>query len=50
MNINNSSAKLINLNFHPLGVVSRYRDPQIQLGEHYSYLFNLTKTCANPDV
>ena len=30
------------LNFHPLEVVSRYRDPQVQVGENYSYiLFNL---------
>ena len=25
-------------NFYPLKVVSRYRDPQIQVGENYSYL------------
>ena len=30
-----------NLNFHPLEVVRRYRDPQLQVGENYSYLFNL---------
>ena len=30
-----------NLNFHPLEVVSRYRDPQLQVAENYSYLFNL---------
>ena len=30
------------LNFYPLEVVSRYRDPQLQVGENYSqYLFNL---------
>ena len=34
-------AKLIYLNFHPLEVASRYRDPQLQVGENYSYLFNL---------
>ena len=28
-------------NFHPLEVVSRYRDPQLQVGENYSYVFNL---------
>ena len=28
------------LKFHPLEVVSRYRDPQLQVGEKY-YLFNL---------
>ena len=32
---------LIHLNFQPLEVVSRYRDPQHQLVENYSYLFNL---------
>ena len=25
-----------NLDFHPLEVVSRYRDPQLQVGENYS--------------
>ena len=35
------SAKLNNLNFRPLEAVSRYRDPQLQVGENYSYLFNL---------
>ena len=29
------------LNYHPLEVVSRYRDPQLEVGENYSYLFNL---------
>ena len=33
-------AKLIYLNFHPLEVVSRYRDPQLQVAENYSFLFN----------
>ena len=31
------SAKLIYYNFQPLEVVSRYRDPQLQVGENYSY-------------
>ena len=30
-------AKLFYLNFHPLVVVSRYRDPQPQVVENYSY-------------
>ena len=34
-------ATLIYLFFHPLEVVSRYRDPQPQVVENYSYLFNL---------
>ena len=38
---NYTSAKLNNLIFHPLEVVSRYRDQQLQVGENYSYLFNL---------
>ena len=38
-------AKLIYLNFEPLEVVSRYRDPQLQVVENYSYMFNL-----KPDI
>ena len=34
------TAKLSNLNFHPLEVVSRWRDPQLQVSENNS---NLTK-------
>ena len=29
------------LNIHPFDVVSRYRDPQHQVSENYSYYFNL---------
>ena len=36
------SVKVFYLIFHPPEVVSRYRDPQRQVGENYSYLFNLT--------
>ena len=37
-----NTAKLNNLNFHLLEVVSRFnRDPQLQVGENYSYLFYL---------
>ena len=32
---------LNSLNFHPRKVVSRYRDPQLQVGENYSHLFKL---------
>ena len=32
------TAKLFNLNFHPLEVVSRWRDPQLQVSEKYSDL------------
>ena len=35
------SAKLNNLHFYPLEVVSRYRDPQLQVGKNYSYSFDL---------
>ena len=34
-------AKLIYLNFPPLEVVSRYRDPQLQVAENYLYFFDL---------
>ena len=33
-------AKLNNLNYHPLEVVSRYRDPQFEVDENYSYLLS----------
>ena len=29
------------LNVYPLEFVSRYRDPQLQVGENYSYMLNL---------
>ena len=32
------AAKLFNLNFHPLEVVSRWRDPQLQVSKNYSDL------------
>ena len=38
-NVNPYPANLIYSNFHPLEVVCRYRDPQLQVGENYSYLF-----------
>ena len=38
------TAKLINLNFHPLEVVSRWRDPQLQVSENYSDLTNWRST------
>ena len=38
---NNTPYPLIHLNFQPLEVVSRYSDPQPQVVEIYSYLFNL---------
>ena len=44
MNISTSPdpAQIINLNFQPLELVSRYRDAQLQVTENYWYLFNLT--------
>ena len=48
---NSHPAELIYLNFQPLEVVSRYHDPQPQVVENYSYLFNLIyQTCTNLDV
>ena len=41
VNINPCPAKLVYLNFQPFEVVPRYRDPQPQVVENYSYLFNL---------
>ena len=47
--VNPLTAKLFNLNFHPLEVVSRWRDPQLQVSENYSYLTKwrstLIKSC-----
>ena len=39
--INTYLAELFYLNFHPLEAVSHYRDPQLQVGKNYAYLFNL---------
>ena len=36
--VNLLAAKLFNWNFHPLEVVSRLRDPQLQVSENYSDL------------
>ena len=36
--INPLTAKWFNLNFHPLEVVSRWHDPQLQVSKNYSYL------------
>ena len=38
MKLNPLIAKLFNLNFHPPEVVSRWRDPQLQVSENYSDL------------
>ena len=46
---NPSTAKLFNLNFHPLEIVSRWRDPQLQVSGNYSDLIKwrstLLKSC-----
>ena len=43
----NPYPELVYLNFHPLEVVSRYRDPQLQWGGNYSHLFNLRRNNCN---
>ena len=46
--VNPYPANLIYLNFQPLEVVSRYRNPQLQVDENYSYLFKLsTNICKS---
>ena len=40
-NVNPYLAKLNYIIFHPLEVVSRYHDSQLQVAENYSYLFIL---------
>ena len=42
--INPLTAKLFNLNFHPLEVVSRWRDPQLQVSENYADLIKWRST------
>ena len=37
--VNPYPANLIHLNFHPLEVVSRYRDTQLQVAENYLIFF-----------
>ena len=45
---NHYPAKEIYLNFQPREVVSRYRDPQPQVAENTTYLFNLsTNICKS---
>ena len=39
------TAKLFNLNFHPLEIVSRWRDPQLQVSENYSDLKKMEVNC-----
>ena len=41
------TAKLFNLNFHSLDVVSRCRDPQLQVSENYSDLQNEGQLFSN---
>ena len=41
------TTNLFNWNFHTLEVVSHYHDPQLQVGENYSYLFNLRSNIWN---
>ena len=38
--INPYPVKFFYLNFQPLEVVSRYRDPQLEVAENCLYLFN----------
>ena len=38
--VNPLTAKVFNLNFHPLEVVFRWRDPQLQVSENYSDFTN----------
>ena len=48
MIINPSTAKLRYFSFYPLEVVSRYRDPQLQVTEKYSHLITLsTNMCKS---
>ena len=49
--ISHLSDVLNNLNAYQFEVVDRYRDPQLQVGENYSYVFNISdQRFANFDV
>ena len=41
-------AELIFKKFHQLEVVSRYRDPQLQVGENHSYLCDFSTDICKP--
>ena len=41
---NPSRQELFNWNFYPIEIVSRWRDPQLQVSENYSDLSKLTST------
>ena len=41
------TSKLFNLNFHSLEVVSRWRDPQLQVSENYSDLTTWRSSISN---
>ena len=41
VHLNPVPIKFSYLNFHPLKGVSQYCHPQIEMGENWSYLFNL---------
>ena len=43
--INPLTAKLFNRNFYPLEVVSRWRDPQLQVSDNYSDLTKWEVNC-----
>ena len=45
--VNPSTAKLFNLNFHPLEVVSRWRDPQLQVIENIQISQNGSQLFSN---
>ena len=48
MSGNHYPVRVIYLNFKPREVVSCYRDPQLQVAENYSYLFDLsTNICRS---
>ena len=46
INVNPLTAKLFNLNVHPLEFVSRWRDPQLQVSENYSDLTKWRSTLS----
>ena len=47
VHFNPLTAKWFNWNFHPLEVVSRWRDPQLQVSENYSDLMKWSQLFSN---
>ena len=48
--LNMLKSYVIEFNFYPLEVVSRCRDPQLQVAIKYLHLFNSNQDICHPDM